>query len=117
MHLLSRGLKARSINPIVGALRFIYGTTLGNKALVDRIGYARPEDTLPEVPTQDQDRPAHVAAGRMRIVETFERGQMPRTHVPARGTIRRDRYQPKITQLSRTTTSCSTGDAVCELVP
>jgi hypothetical protein len=49
LHLLSRGLKARSINPIVGALRFFYGTTLANKALADQIGYARPEDTLPAV--------------------------------------------------------------------
>jgi integrase/recombinase XerD len=54
LHLLSRGLKARSINPIVGALRFFYGTTLGNKALADQIGYARPEDTLPAVLTRDQ---------------------------------------------------------------
>jgi site-specific recombinase XerD len=53
-HLLSRGLKAKSINPIVGALRFFYGTTLGNKALADQITYARPEDTLPAVLTQDQ---------------------------------------------------------------
>src|SRR6476661_7316179 len=35
LHLLSRGLKARSINPIVGALRFFYATTLGNKALAE----------------------------------------------------------------------------------
>jgi site-specific recombinase XerD len=53
-HLLSRGLKAKSINPIVGALRFLYGTTLGNKALAEQITYARPEDTLPAVLTQDQ---------------------------------------------------------------
>ena len=33
LHLLERGLKARSINPIVGALRFFYATTLGNKVL------------------------------------------------------------------------------------
>ena len=43
-----------SINPIVGALRFFYGTTLGNKALAEQITYARPEDTLPAVLTQDQ---------------------------------------------------------------
>ena len=53
-HLLSRGLKAKSINPIVGALRFFYGTTLGNTALAEQITYARPEDTLPAVLTQDQ---------------------------------------------------------------
>ena len=35
-HLLSRGLKAKSINPIVGALRFFYGTTLGDKALAEQ---------------------------------------------------------------------------------
>ena len=54
LHLLERGLKARSINPIVGALRFFYATTLGNKALADQITYARPEDTLPAVLTQEQ---------------------------------------------------------------
>ena len=44
LHLLSRGLKARSINPIVGALRFFYGTTLGNMALADQdaMDYADP---------------------------------------------------------------------------
>jgi site-specific recombinase XerD len=56
LHLLSRGLKARSINPIVGALRFFYGTTLGNKALADQIAYARPEDTLPAVLTRPSSR-------------------------------------------------------------
>jgi Phage integrase, N-terminal SAM-like domain/Phage integrase family len=54
LHLLKRGLKARSINPIVGALRFFFATTLGNKALADQITYARPEDTLPAVLTQEQ---------------------------------------------------------------
>ena len=29
LHLIARGLKANSINPIIGALRFFYGTTLG----------------------------------------------------------------------------------------
>ena len=54
LHLLARGLKARSINPIVGALRFLYGTTLCNKALSDQIPFARAEDTLPAVLTRDQ---------------------------------------------------------------
>ena len=35
-------------------MRFFYATTLGNKALADQIGYARPEDTLPAVLTQNQ---------------------------------------------------------------
>ena len=54
LHLLSRGLKATSINPIVGALRFFYGTTLGNKELAEQIPFARAEDTLPAVLTRDQ---------------------------------------------------------------
>ena len=54
MHLLSRGLKARSINPIVGALRFFYGTTLGNQELAAKISFARIEDTLPAVLTREQ---------------------------------------------------------------
>jgi site-specific recombinase XerD len=54
LHLLARGLKARSINPIVGALRFFYGTTLGNKPLAEQIPFARAEDTLPAVLTRDQ---------------------------------------------------------------
>lgn len=54
MHLLSRGLKAKSINPIVGALRFFYGTTLGNKALAEQITFARIENTLPAILTRDQ---------------------------------------------------------------
>src|SRR6185369_17066925 len=39
LHLMSRGLKASSINPIVGALRFFYGTTLGNKQLAEQIPF------------------------------------------------------------------------------
>ena len=54
LHLMSRGLKASSINPIVGALRFFYGTTLGNKQLAEQIPFARVEDTLPAVLTREQ---------------------------------------------------------------
>jgi len=36
LHLLSRGLKAKSINPIVGGLRFFYGTMLGKKELAEQ---------------------------------------------------------------------------------
>ena len=36
LHLLSRGLKARSINPIVGVLRFFWPTRLGTPALRTR---------------------------------------------------------------------------------
>ena len=54
LHLLARGLKARSINPIVGALRFFCGTTLANKPLAEQIPFARAEDTLPAVLTREQ---------------------------------------------------------------
>ncbi len=54
LHLLARGLKATSINPIIGALRFFYGTTLGQKELAEQIPFARKEDTLPAVLAQDE---------------------------------------------------------------
>jgi integrase/recombinase XerD len=54
LHLMSRGLKAASINPIIGALRFFYGTTLGQKELAAQIPFARKEDTLPAVLSQEQ---------------------------------------------------------------
>jgi integrase/recombinase XerD len=54
LHLLQRGLKATSMYPIIGALRFFYGKTLGQKEMVEQIPFARKEDTLPAVLTQDQ---------------------------------------------------------------
>jgi len=54
LHLMQRGLKATSMYPIVGALRFFYGTTLGQKEIVEQIPFARKEDTLPAVLTQEQ---------------------------------------------------------------
>jgi site-specific recombinase XerD len=54
LHLMSRGLKATSINPIIGALRFFYRTTLGQKEVAEQIPFARKEDTLPAVLTQDE---------------------------------------------------------------
>ena len=54
LHLIARGLKATSINPIIGALRFFYGTTLRRKEMIDQIPYARREDTLPAVLTPDE---------------------------------------------------------------
>jgi hypothetical protein len=41
LHLMARGLKATSINPIVGALRFFYGITLGQKEIAGQIPFAR----------------------------------------------------------------------------
>jgi integrase/recombinase XerD len=54
LHLMDRGLKATSINPIIGALRFFYGITLGQKEIAEQIPFARKEDTLPAVLTQDE---------------------------------------------------------------
>jgi len=54
LHLIKRGLKASSINPIVGALRFFYGTTLGQKAIAEQIPFARKEDALPAVLSREQ---------------------------------------------------------------
>jgi site-specific recombinase XerD len=54
LHLLARGLKATSINPIIGALRFFYRTTLGMKEIAEQIPFARKEDTLPAVLSQEQ---------------------------------------------------------------
>lgn len=42
LHLTSRGLKPNSINPIMGALRFFYRTTLGVKEVSEHIPYASP---------------------------------------------------------------------------
>lgn len=54
LYLISRGLKATSINPIMGALRFFYGITLGQKQVSEQIPYARREDTLPAVMARDE---------------------------------------------------------------
>jgi integrase/recombinase XerD len=54
LHLLKRGLKASSINPIVGALRFFYGTTLGQKDIAEQIPFARKEDALPAILSREQ---------------------------------------------------------------
>ena len=54
LHLISRGLKPNSINPIMGALRFFYRTTLGLKEVSERIPYARRSDPLPAVLARDE---------------------------------------------------------------
>ena len=54
LHLVSRNLKPNSINPIMGALRFFYGKTLGQKHIVDEIPYARRADSLPAVLSREE---------------------------------------------------------------
>jgi site-specific recombinase XerD len=46
MHLVSRGLKTATIVPIMCAIRFLYGTTLGRKDAAKQIPLARKEDKL-----------------------------------------------------------------------
>ena len=54
VHLIGRGLKAATIIPIMCALRFLYGTTLGLKDVSDQIPLPRKEDTLPTVLSRDE---------------------------------------------------------------
>src|SRR5215217_3384180 len=49
LHLVARGLKASSICPIMSALRFFYGTTLGNRAAAAEIPLPRKADPLPGI--------------------------------------------------------------------
>ena len=53
VHLVSRGLKTATIIPIMCAIRFLYGTTLGKKDFAEQIPLARKEDTLPTVLSRD----------------------------------------------------------------
>ena len=61
LHLLSLGYQPTSINPIMGALRFFYGTTLGRKEAAEHIPYARRADKLPAVLTGDEVVPEWLA--------------------------------------------------------
>ena len=54
VHLISRGLKTATIVPIMCALRFFYGTTLGKKDMAQNIPLARREDRLPAVLSRDE---------------------------------------------------------------
>src|SRR5215217_836873 len=54
LHLVARGLKASSICPIMSALRFFYGTTLGNRAAAAEIPLPRKADPLPAILSQDE---------------------------------------------------------------
>jgi integrase/recombinase XerD len=54
LHLVSRRLKPTTINPIMGALRFFFRTTLGRKDVADQIPYSRVADTLPAVLSREE---------------------------------------------------------------
>ena len=67
LHLIERGLKASSMQPIVGALRFFYGVTMGRKDIAAEIPFARREDTLPAVLSPEEV---------VRLLEAVERIKM-----------------------------------------
>jgi integrase/recombinase XerD len=54
LHLIARGLQAATIIPIMCAIRFFFGTTLGRHNVAEHIPLARRADTLPAVLTRDQ---------------------------------------------------------------
>ena len=54
LHLVSRGLQAATIVPIMCAIRFFYGITLGRPDVAEHIPLARKADTLPAVLSQQE---------------------------------------------------------------
>jgi integrase/recombinase XerD len=54
LHLVSRKLKPATINPIIGALRFFYRITLGQKHIASEIPYVRRADALPAVLAREE---------------------------------------------------------------
>jgi hypothetical protein len=54
LHLVSRGLQAATIIPIMCAIRFFYCTTLGLSDVAEHIPLARRADTLPAILTRGQ---------------------------------------------------------------
>jgi site-specific recombinase XerD len=54
LHLVSRALQATTINQIMSALRFFYGTTLGRSEAASQIPLARKGDPLPAVLAPDE---------------------------------------------------------------
>jgi integrase/recombinase XerD len=54
VHLAGKGIAWATLNQIVCALRFLYGVTLGQEAVPERIPYARKRATLPDVLNRDE---------------------------------------------------------------
>jgi integrase/recombinase XerD len=54
LHLVARGLKASSICPIMSALRFFYGVTLGNREAAAEIPLPRKADPLPAILSREE---------------------------------------------------------------
>jgi hypothetical protein len=67
VHLIGRGLKVATIIPIMCALRFLYGTTLGLKDVSEQVPLPRKDDTPPTVLSRDEvtrSAPARLTAAR-----------------------------------------------------
>jgi site-specific recombinase XerD len=54
LHLVARGLKASTICQVMSALRFFYGTTLGDREAAAQIPLPRKADPLPAILSQDE---------------------------------------------------------------
>ena len=54
LHLVARGLKASSICPIMSALRFFYGVTLGNREAAAEIPLPRKAEPLPAILSREE---------------------------------------------------------------
>lgn len=54
VHLAGKGIAWATLNQIVCALRFLYGVTLGQEAVPERIPYARKRAALPDVLNRDE---------------------------------------------------------------
>ena len=54
VHLAGKGIAWATLNQIVCALRFLYGVTLGQDAVPERIAYARKPSKLPVVLSADE---------------------------------------------------------------
>ncbi len=54
VHLASKGIAWATLNQIVCALRFLYGVTLGQNEVPERIPYARKPAALPDVLNRDE---------------------------------------------------------------
>jgi hypothetical protein len=93
IHLMSRGLKAASINPIIGGLRFFYGITLGQKEMAEQIPFARKEDRLPVVLTPDEVAKLLKAESNLEMRTAWSRSMPPdcasprSSHLPSRTLI------------------------------
>jgi Phage integrase, N-terminal SAM-like domain len=86
LHLMARGLKPASINPIIAALRFFYGITLGQKEIAAQIPFARKEDALPAVIKDLTERARetnHLIAGLQKMLTPLLGGSAPSPGVAA----------------------------------